>query len=523
MLVADPVAPDGLDVLRPHSEVVVRTGLPPEELLVAVRDVDALLVRSETRVTRDVLRAAERLRVVARAGAGIDNIDVPAATERGVLVINAPGGNTIAAAEHTLAMLLAAARNIAPADAALKRGEWVRGPFVGVEVRGKILGIVGSGRVGTEVARRALGLDMRVLVHDPYVSAEHARRLGLEPAELDALLEQADFVSVHTPLTEQTRGMLGAAALARMKRSAYLINCARGGVVDEPALLAALEAGALAGAALDVFAEEPAADNPLARHPRVVATPHLGASTREAQEAVARQVAEQVLDVLQGRPAQFAVNAPSLAPEAAHVLQPYVELAGFLGSLATQLSEGRFRAVTITSRGELAEHDGALLSAAAIRGLLAPISSEPINLVNALLVARSRGLQVAEHKTADAEPYTSLLEVVVETEEGATTVAGTVMQRRPHVVQIDEFPIDLPAAPGYLLMTRHQDRPGMIGRVGTLLGEADVNISSMLVGRRQPRGQALMVLAVDEPVPAEVLARLRATENVNAVRVIALS
>ena len=523
VLVADPVAPDGLEVLRPHGEILVRTGLSAAELIEAVRDVDALLVRSETQVTREVLRAAERLRVVARAGAGVDNVDVAAATERGVLVINAPGGNTIAAAEHTVAMLLAAARNIAQADAALKRGEWTRGPFVGVEVRGKVLGIVGSGRVGTEVARRALGMEMRVLVHDPYVSADHARRLGMEPAELDALLEQADFVSVHTPLTEQTRGLLGAPQLARMKRSAYLVNCARGGVVDEPALLAALDAGTLAGAALDVFAVEPASDNPLVHHPRVVATPHLGASTREAQEAVARQVSAQVLEVLQGRPAQFGVNAPSLAPEAAHVLQPYVELAGFLGSLATQLAEGGFRAVTITCRGELAEHDTALLGAAAIRGLLAPISSEPINVVNAALVARARGLQVAEQRTADAEPYTSLLEIVVETEQGATTVAGTVMQRRPHVVQIDDFPIDLPAAAGYLLMTRHQDRPGMIGRVGTLLGEADVNISSMLVGRRQPRGQALMVLAVDEPVPAEVLARLRGTENVNAVRVIALS
>ena len=500
----------------------VRTGLAPSELLVAVRDADALLVRSETRVTREVLEAGERLRVVARAGAGVDNIDVVAATERGVLVINAPGGNTVAAAEHTLAMLLAAARHIAPADAALKRGEWARTRFVGVEVRGKVLGIVGLGRVGTEVARRAQGLDMQVLVHDPYVSAEHASRLSMEPVELEPLLERADFVTVHTPLTEQTRGMLGASALARMKPTAYLVNCARGGVVDEAALLAALDQGGLAGAALDVFAVEPAADNPLVRHPRVVATPHLGASTVEAQEAVARQVAEQLLEVLEGRPAQFAVNAPSLAPEAARLLQPYVELAEPLGSLATQLAEGRFRAATITYRGELAELDTAIVSAAAIRGLLAPVTSRPINLVNAPLVARSRGLQVSEHKTPDADSYTSLLEVAVETERGETVLAGTVMHRQPHIVRIGEFSIDLVPTGGYLLMTRHQDRPGMIGRVGTLLGEADVNISSMQVGRRERRGQALMVISVDEPIPPEVLAQIRSLGNMDAVRVIEL-
>ncbi|HYU21044.1 MAG TPA: phosphoglycerate dehydrogenase [Chloroflexota bacterium] len=522
VLVADPVAAEGLDVLRPHTELLVQTGLEREQLREAVREADALLVRSETQVTRDVLYAAERLRVIARAGAGVDNIDVAAATERGVLVINAPGGNTIAAAEHTIAMLLAAARHIAPADAALKRGEWARSRFVGVEVRGKVLGIIGLGRVGTEVARRAQGLEMRVLVHDPYVSAEHARRLEMEPAELDTLLSQADFATVHTPLTEQTRGLLGGAALARMKSTAFLINCARGGVVDEAALLAALDSGRLGGAAIDVFAEEPATDNPLARHPRVVATPHLGASTVEAQEAVARQVAEQVLNVLQGKPAQFAVNAPSLAPEVAQLLSPYVDLAGFLGSLAIQLADGRFRAATITCRGELVEHDTSILTAAAIRGLLAPITSQPVNLVNASLIARSRGLRVSEQRTVDSEPYTSLVEVAVQTERGETLVAGTVMHQQPHVVRIGEFSIDLVPTEGYMLLTRHRDRPGMIGKVGTLLGEADVNISSMQVGRRERRGEAIMLISVDEPVPADLLARLRAIESMDSVRVIQL-
>jgi D-3-phosphoglycerate dehydrogenase / 2-oxoglutarate reductase len=522
VLVADPVAEDGLDVLRPHCTVVTRTGLAGDALLAAVADADALLVRSETRVTREVFAAAQKLRVVARAGAGVDNIDVEAATERGVLVVNAPGGNTVAAAEHTVAMLLALARRIPAADASMKRGEWARSRFVGVEVRGKTLGLVGLGRVGTEVARRAQGLEMRVLVHDPYVSAEHARRLGLEPADLDDLLARADFVTVHTPLTEATRGMLGAHALGRMRPSAYLINCARGGVVDEAALLALLDEGRIAGAALDVFAAEPVGDSPLARHPRVVATPHLGASTVEAQEAVARQVAEQVLAVLNGKPAQFAVNAPSLAPDAADLLQPYVELAGFLGGLATQLAEGRFRAVTVTYGGELAEHDTAILGAAAVRGLLDPITSERVNLVNARLVARGRGLSISERKTADAAPYTSVLVVAVETESGETVVGGTVVNRRPHIVRIGEFSIDLVPTRGSMLMTRHRDRPGMIGRVGTLLGEADVNISAMQVGREAPRGEALMILSVDDPVAPEVVARLRAIENMTTIRVIEL-
>ena len=522
VLVADPVADDGLDALRPTCEIVTRTRLSPEALRVAIADADALLVRSETQVTRELLEAAPKLRVVARAGAGVDNIDVEAATERGVLVVNAPGGNTVAAAEHTVAMLLAVARRIAAADASMKQGEWARGRFVGVEVRGKTLGLVGLGRVGTEVARRAQGLEMRVLVHDPYVSADHARRLGFEPADLDDVLTRSDFVTVHTPLTEATRGMLGATALGRMKATAYLINCARGGVVDEAALLAALDADRLAGAALDVFADEPVGDSPLARHPRVVATPHLGASTIEAQGAVARQVAEQVLLVLEGRPAEFAVNAPSLAPESADLLRPYVELAGFLGELATQLAEGRFRSVGVTYGGELAEHDTALLGAAAIRGLLTPITSERVNLVNAQLVARGRGLRISERKTPDAAPYTSRLEVAVETERGEAHVAGTIVNRRPHIVQIGEFPIDLVPTRGYMLLTRHQDRPGMIGKVGTILGEADVNISAMQVGREAPRGEALMILSVDDPVSPDVIARLRAVENVNTIRVIQL-
>ncbi|HEY2595971.1 MAG TPA: phosphoglycerate dehydrogenase, partial [Chloroflexota bacterium] len=390
VLVADQIAEDGLALLRPHARVEVVVGDRPalERLL---PEADALLVRSETRVTADLLEHAPRLRVIGRAGAGVDTIDVDSATARGIVVVNAPGGNAVAAAEHSLALMFALARRVAAADAAMKRGEWRRGAYVGSELTGKTLGLVGVGRVGTEVARRALGLDMRVLVYDPYVPEEHFRHLGLEPAALDALLHAADIVSLHVPLTESTRGIVNEARLACMRPGAFLINCARGELVDEVALLAALDAGRLAGAGIDVYSREPVnADDPLPRHPKVVATPHLGASTVEAQAQVATQIASEVLAALDGRPTQFAVNAPSLRPEDAEFLQPYLRLVEMLGKLATQLADGHVRSAEISYRGEIAERDVTALSAAAAQGLLAPISDTPLNLVNARLVAQQR-------------------------------------------------------------------------------------------------------------------------------------
>lgn len=522
VVVADPIAPQGLAVLAEHAELIDRQAFAPEELPAVVRCADALLVRSETRVTAELLDGAERLKVIGRAGAGVDNIDVEAATRRGIVVVNAPGGNTFAAAEHTWALILAVARRVPAADASMKRGEWRRAEFMGVEVRGKTLGLVGLGRVGLEVARRALAFDMRVLAYDPYVALDLARRAGVEVVDLRTLLGEADFVSLHTPLTQHTRGMIGREQLRWMKAGAFLVNCARGGLVDEDALLEALEEGRLAGAALDVFAREPAPGHPLALHPRVVATPHLGASTIEAQASVARQVAEQVLQVLQGRPAQFAVNAPALPVEAAALLQPYVDLAQVLGCLATQLAEGQFRAVHVAVRGEVAAHDNGLLATAVLKGLLGPISGGPVTFVNARLLARERGLEVVEERSAEADPYTNLVAASVVTERGETRIEGTVVHGQPHIVGIDGYRLDLASPEGYLLMTHHRDQPGMIGQVGTLLGQADVNISAMQVGRRERRGEALMILAVDEPVPPDVLAQLRAIPNMADVRLIHL-
>jgi D-3-phosphoglycerate dehydrogenase / 2-oxoglutarate reductase len=470
-----------------------------------------------------LLDVAPRLRVIGRAGAGVDTIDVDAATTRGIVVVNAPGGNAVAAAEHTLALMFALARRVSAADASMKQGRWARSAYIGTELTGKTLGLIGLGRVGSEVARRALGLDMRVLVYDPYVPDEHARRLGLEPAELDVLLQAADFVSLHVPLTEATRGVLNAARIARMRPSAFVVNCARGGLVDDAALLAALDEGRLAGAAVDVFATEPvAADDPLPRHPKVVATPHLGASTVEAQANVAAQIASEVLAVLEGRPTQFAVNAPSLRPEDVETLAPYVGLVQMLGKLATQLADDHLRSAEISYRGEIADRNVGVLTAAAVQGLLEPISDEPINLVNARLVAQQRGLEVIETRSTTPEHYTSLVRVTVNTRAGSTSVAGVISDGRANVVQIDDYELHLPPTPGYLLLTQHVDRPGMIGLVGTLLGEADINISSMQVGRRTRRGEALMLLSVDEPVPAQVIERIRQAASIARIKVIKL-
>jgi D-3-phosphoglycerate dehydrogenase / 2-oxoglutarate reductase len=522
VLVADPIAEEGLAILRQSARVKAVTG-NRDALERNLEHADALVVRSETRVTAALLEAAPQLRVIGRAGAGVDTIDVPAATERGIVVVNAPGGNAVAAAEHTLALLFALVRRIAAADASMKHGQWDRGAYIGTELSAKTLGLIGLGRVGSEVARRALGLDMRVLVYDPYVPDEHARRIGLHPAELEALLEASDFVSLHVPLTEATRGILSAPLIAHMRPGAYVVNCARGGLIDEAALIAALDEKRLAGAGIDVFSNEPVrADDPLPRHPNVVATPHLGASTFEAQANVAVQIANEVLAVLEGRPAQFAVNAPSLRPEDVEALEPYLDLVVMLGKLATQLAADHLVSAEISYRGEIAERNVGVLTAAAVQGLLEPISDTAVNLVNARLLAQQRGLTIVETRSSTSAQYTSVVGVTVNTRAGATSVAGVVSDGRANVVQIDDFELHLPTTPGYVLVTQHVDQPGIIGLVGTLLGQADINISSMQVGRKTPRGDALMLLSVDEPVPALVIERIRQAANVATIKVIKL-
>ncbi len=521
VLVADPIAQDGLDILQAQVEVDVKPKLSESELVEIIGEYDALIVRSGTQVTAPVIQAADRLQIVGRAGVGVDNIDLDAATQRGVLVVNAPDGNSIAAAEHTIAMMMALARHIPQANSSLRARKWERKKFMGIEMTGKTLGVIGMGRIGCEVARRARGLQMRVLAYDPYVSSEHAKRLGVEVCELETLLAEADFCTVHVPLTDNTRGLIGAGEMAKLKPSAYLINCARGCIVDEDALLAALEAGQIAGAALDVFAQEPPAHSALLEHPHVIATPHLGASTREAQVAVAVDVAQQVLDVLQGLPAAHPVNAPFVPPETQSQLVPFCEVAEKLGSLARQLVDHRLSQVRIQYAGQLADMDTGLLSALIIKGLLQDVTEARITLVNASLVARERGLRVVEEKTSDAGHFSNLVTLSFADNGDEHVVSGTIMREEPYIVRVDRYWLDF-IARGYQLLIYHRDRPGLIGEVGHITGEADINIAFMAVGRLVPRGEALMALTLDEPATPRVKEGIEALTDVYYTREIRL-
>ena len=522
VLVADKIAQEGIALLETQAAVDVRTGLGEAQLREIVPPYDALVVRSESKVTSGVIAAGRRLRVVGRAGVGVDNIDVDAATAQGVIVVYAPTGNTMAAAEHTMAMLLASARHIPQANAALRAGRWERSRFIGTELKGKTLGVVGLGRVGAEVVRRARAFDMRVLAYDPFLPPEAAERLGAKLASLDEVLREADFLSIHAVLTESNRGMIGAAQLALMKPMARIINCARGGIIDEPALLAALQDGKLAGAALDVFAAEPATDNPLVQDAHVIATPHLGASTTEAQVSVAVDVAEQILAVLRGEPPRYAVNVP-ISGAAAEAVRPFLPVAEVLGRLATLLADGQLRSLEIRYAGELAGLETDALRLAVLSGLLAPISASRVSLANAGEAARQRGLRVVEQREPEAPgPYVALLSVRAVTEGDGVEVAGTVVGQEPRVVRIDGYWVDVRPNGGYWIFGRHTDRPGMIGRIGTILGQADVNISFMQVGRMEARGEALLVLGVDEPVPEAVHRELLAVPHLHKAKVVRL-
>lgn len=536
VLVADPIAEEGVAVLRTFADVEVRTGLRGDDLLAAVRSCDGLVVRSETRVTADVLAAGERLRVVARAGVGVDNIDVEAASRRGVIVVNSPTGNTAAAAEHTIALLFALARHVPDASASLQAGRWERSRFIGTEVRGKTLGIVGLGKVGLEVARRAGegGLGMRLLASDPYASPEMARHVGAELVPLERLLAESDFLTIHTALTTGTRGLIGASELARMKPTARIINCARGGVINEDDLLAALNAGEIAGAALDVFSKEPPPEDSVARqlvlHPHVVATPHLGASTAEAQVQVAVDVAEQIADVLRGGMPRAAVNAPLILPETLRQLQPWMALVEKLGRLYTQLHPGPLHHAELSISGEIAEYDTRPLTAALIKGLLESVSEAHVNLVNAPIIARDWGLEIVENRSTTHEQYANLVMLRV-SPDGADTPAGvlaaTITWGQERVVRVDAYSTDF-VPQGHIIIARNVDRPGMIGRVGTILGNAGVNISHMDVGPlassggRVPGGEALMVLSVDDEVPAPALEEISQTGDIFGVRTVLL-
>jgi D-3-phosphoglycerate dehydrogenase / 2-oxoglutarate reductase len=519
ILVCDPIADDGVEALRRSgADVDVRTGLSPEELRKSVDGYDALVVRSETKVTKEIFAAAGKLQVVGRAGIGVDNIDLEAATEKGVVVVNAPTGNVISAAEHAIALMLSLSRHIPEANASLRAGKWERGRFQGIEVRGKTLGVIGLGQVGSEVARRGKGLEMRVLAHDPFVPEERARVLGVDVTSLDALIRESDFITVHTTLTEGTKRLIGEEELKSMKPSARVINTARGGIIDETALKRALDEGWIAGAAIDVFEKEPITEHPLFASDKVVVTPHLGASTAEAQERVAVDVAEQIIAVLNGEPARYAVNAPLIAAETYSYLAPYVPVAYKAGELAVQLHEGQMDRIEIDYSGEIAQHDVTPLKAAVIGGLLAPVSEDHVNVVNVDIIAQRRGMQITEKRGPSHEIYANLVRVRIGSKSGGTEVSGTLAHDGPHIVSIDGFWVDVPPSEGYLLLVENKDRPGMVGAVGTLMGEYRVNISFMNVGRHEKRGTALMVLALDETLTPEQIARVKEIPDILGVK-----
>ena len=513
VLVAEPIASEGVALLRGSHEVDERAGLARDELCAILGDYDALIVRSQVKVDAGLIAAGIRLVVIGRAGVGVDNVDLDAATRAGIVVVNAPTGNTIAAAEHTLALLYGLARRTAQADASVRRGEWKRAQFTGLELRGRTLGIVGLGKIGQAIAVRAIAMEMTVVAVDPFVTQEQAANHGVELVDFEELLRRADVVTVHVPLSRTTRGLLGREAIAKLKPGSIVLNVARGGVIDEAALAEALASGHLGGAGIDVFEHEPPTDSPLLTAPNTLLTPHLGASTAEAQILVAEEVAAQVLDVLEGRSARYAVNAPLLTPETARAIAPYLPLAEILGRFFAQFSRGGTRTLTLEIAGELAEHDGTPLTAAVLRGLLETTTTERVNLVNAGALAKARGITVVERKTPDAGAFAALLTLSGESGGRTAVVAGTVAAGEPRITRLDDYRLDMAPA-DTMLITRHMDRPGTVGRVGIMLGEADVNISAMHLGRSRPREDALMVLALDDDVPAAVSDAIRAQEAV---------
>jgi D-3-phosphoglycerate dehydrogenase len=525
VLLTDPLAPQGVERLRacPGLEADIQLGLTPDDLIRVIPPYHGLIIRSGTRVTKDVIAAATNLRVIGRAGIGVDNIDVDAASKRGIVVMNTPGGNNVTTAEHALSLLLALARNIPQANAALKAGRWEREQFTGSEVCNKVLGIIGLGNIGSIVAERALGLKMRVVAYDPFVTPEAAAKLRIEMVSLDELYASADFITVHTPLTEETRGLVGAAAFAKMKKGVRIINCARGGIVDEDALFQALTSGVVAGAALDVFVTEPPPPtHPLLQLNQVICTPHLGAATDEAQINVAVAIADQVAHFLTNGVIQNAVNFPALTAKMLTILQPYLTLGEKLGGFLAQTAAEAPLEVQVEYSGEIVEHDVTPATAAVLRGLLSPILESPVNYVNAPLIARERGIRVVESRSSRPSDFLNSMTVRVTSETGVTTVEGAVFSNNVvRLVRVNDFYLEA-VLDGYILVLHNRDVPGVVGAVGTLLGRRGINIAGLELGRERIGGMAISLIHVDGQVPSEVLAELRTLEPIISAQLIRL-
>lgn len=523
VLVSDPIAPEGIEVLKQVADVDVKTGLSKDELAAIIGEYDALAVRSETKVTADILAKAKKLKIIGRAGVGVDNIDVGVATERGVLVVNSPDGNTLAAAELTVGMLLALTRNIPQADQSLRAGKWDRKKYMGSEIYGKTVGVVGLGKIGREVIKRLQAFSMVVLGYDPYLQPEQAEALGVKLVDLDTLYKESDYITVHTPKTKETLGMINAEKIALMKPTVRLINVARGGIIDEAALADAAKAGKIGGAAIDVFLTEPAtADNPLLGIPNIITTPHLGASTEEAQVNVAIDIAEQIVDVLNGKPARAAVNMPSVSPEVMARIEPYLLLAEKIGSLHAQLTTSSIVEIEVIYAGDFDNLPTVHLTRAVLKGLLEPIIPDSVNYVNAPTLAAARGIKITESRTA-GEGQGCVLTVRKRSSSGTEReICGTVFSKdNIRILYIDGYRVDIrPTGP--MLVTKHTDRAGIIGKVGTLLGDNNINIAGMHVGRESAGQGAVMILKLDTIVPDDLLQKIRLVDGMESARLVQL-
>ncbi|NEO09734.1 MAG: phosphoglycerate dehydrogenase [Moorea sp. SIO1F2] len=523
VLVSDSIDQAGIDILSQVAQVDFNPNLSPEELLTIIPDYDALMIRSGTRVTQEVIEAGKQLKIIGRAGVGVDNVDIPAATRHGIVVVNSPEGNTIAAAEHALAMMLALSRHISDANQSVKSNKWQRKLFIGTEVYKKTLGVVGLGKIGSHVATVARAMGMKLLGYDPFISVERAEQLGCRLVEMDLLLRESDYITLHIPKTPETAHLINDEAIAKMKPTARIINCARGGIIDEEALAKALKEGKIAGAALDVYESEPLGESPLRELGKeIVLTPHLGASTTEAQVNVAVDVAEQIRDVLLGLPARSAVNIPGLSPNVIEKLRPYMELAETLGNLVAQLAGGRIELLDVRLQGELATNESQPLVVAALKGLLSQALRERVNYVNASIEAKERGIRVIETRDASMRDYSGSLDLSATGSMGKHSVTGALLNDGEiYITSIDEFPINVPPT-HYMLFTLHRDMPGIIGKIGSLLGSFNVNIASMQVGRKIVRGDAVMVLSLDDPLPEGVLTEIMKVPGIRDAHTVTL-
>jgi D-3-phosphoglycerate dehydrogenase len=525
ILVTDPLSKEGLDILRAEKQFQVdeKQKIPPEELKKLIKDYDVLLVRSETKVTKDIIACADKLKVIGRAGVGVDNVDVEAASKKGIVVMNTPGGNTISTAEQTMTLLLGMARNLPQAVGSLKAGNWDRKKFTGTEVFGKTLGIVGLGRIGTEVAKRANAFGMKVIAYDPYLSKEKAEELNIALVDLDVLFKEADFITVHTPMTQETKHMISDKQMAMMKDGVRLVNCARGGIIDEAALLKAIESKKVAAAALDVYEKEPPdMNNPIIKNDRIVTAPHLGAATEEAQQNVSLEIAKQVADALLGRGIKNAVNAPSLDAETLKVLEPYINLGEKIGAIQTQIAAGAIEQVKIRYRGEIINQNVQPITIAVVKGLLTPILGETVNSVNALSIAKERGISVVESKFAEIEDFATLISVVVKTDSAQHEICGTLFVKRdPRIVKIDNYYVEVIPS-GYMLFISNKDVPGIVGHVGTVLGKNNINIAGMTFGREKQGGKAVSVLNVDSQISGKVIEEIKSLKDIYDAKLVKL-